>query len=756
MQAKKGQPSEAGSIDLLLRAGKFPEAIERARWQFKLQPTKAIETIYRTTLMAACEHYTRQNALRDANVFLAEAESLGSDDPQWWARLALMRCELGDPGAANKLAERSGDPSLKQRLLEKQADRAVREGPAARPYLTPELQVGYDCVVKAFAEYEKGRDDEARATLNAIGLQSPFLDWKLLIRGLIAWAANDVPKAIENWSRLKADRLPAQIAAPFRFGVDRSFASTIPADRGPEVARQVEVLGMSGGLADGLRRLRRFLADERGFDRAMTTAKAIMPELIKLGPTAKSRLADIAYWALIEIGEAADMDRYLKVFGPHPDDKEFLRLRAMVFEAMDKPREAHQSWNMYQQWLERSLERWPGDLGKRAQALIFHRMGELAVQLEEFSDLPELADLLDFFQRPGKKTPKAPPVSVKPTAKECFARAVELAPDWTVPALELLAEAEDDPAESARIADRLIKQFPNNIEVIEAATKAFELAEDHEKARKCVRTALQINPLDRRLRSRVAILSLEEARALALKKNGERAEAALKEATELGDPAVLRVVESIRAAMQIQRGESEKGAALASAIEQSPDQRLAAPYRLFVELSRLKLKKKDLDPYLVRFQQVLSSPSTIGEKRAILDSLHVYLRDAVPYRGLKTQQKMIIAELTKSVDGPQEELIQLGLALHRLGEWKSLEEMSMRAQRLHEWSPHLAFFTLDSQIARRPRMRINYRIGQQMKRIIDAINECKDGSCRELQALVDARLEAKPDLKPWIELRDYW
>ena len=79
--------------------------------------------------------------------------------------------------------------------------------------------------------YEAGRDDPAREALSGIGLSSPFLEWKLLLRGLIAWSANDTPRALENWSRLSPDRLPARLAAPFRLTADKSYAATLPADR---------------------------------------------------------------------------------------------------------------------------------------------------------------------------------------------------------------------------------------------------------------------------------------------------------------------------------------------------------------------------------------------------------------------------------------------------------------------------------------------------------------------------------------------
>ena len=95
-------------------------------------------------------------------------------------------------------------------------------------------------MTQAFTAYERGKDDQTRELLNGIGLTSPYLEWKLLLRGLMAWSANDTPRALENWGRLTPDRLPWRIAAPFRLSADRSFGATIPPDRAHLVARQAE------------------------------------------------------------------------------------------------------------------------------------------------------------------------------------------------------------------------------------------------------------------------------------------------------------------------------------------------------------------------------------------------------------------------------------------------------------------------------------------------------------------------------------
>src|SRR5262249_56926659 len=80
----------------------------------------------------------------------------------------------------------------------------------------------------AFRQSAAGLDDAARETLQGIGLSSPFLDWKLLVRGLLAYYQNDDARAAENWSRLDPERLPAQLAAPLRYAADAEFRKAQP------------------------------------------------------------------------------------------------------------------------------------------------------------------------------------------------------------------------------------------------------------------------------------------------------------------------------------------------------------------------------------------------------------------------------------------------------------------------------------------------------------------------------------------------
>src|SRR5205823_7366926 len=101
-------------------------------------------------------------------------------------------------------------------------DRALQEG-KGHALVPPEWQADYDAVLQAFADVEAGQDDQARARVQAIGLRSPLLEWKLLLRGLIAFYQRDDARALENWQRLTPQRLPARLVAPYRLVIDETY-----------------------------------------------------------------------------------------------------------------------------------------------------------------------------------------------------------------------------------------------------------------------------------------------------------------------------------------------------------------------------------------------------------------------------------------------------------------------------------------------------------------------------------------------------
>src|SRR5262249_46375691 len=145
------------------------------------------------------------------------------DGPPLIVRFAEELARCGEVRRALDLLQRVPEPRPANRVLLLAADAAIQR--VTRDVLPEALHADFDRIRDAFANLPAGADDDLRLALQAIGLASPFLEWKVLLRGLLAYHQRDDARAIENWSRLDPTRLPARLAAPFRLTIDRNFAA---------------------------------------------------------------------------------------------------------------------------------------------------------------------------------------------------------------------------------------------------------------------------------------------------------------------------------------------------------------------------------------------------------------------------------------------------------------------------------------------------------------------------------------------------
>lgn len=745
-------------IEAALKDGRTAHALDLAREYAQQKPGPEAQALLRRCYLAAAAVHVARDAFRDAHAILAEAEKQPFDDAVWWQRLAELRAELGDYTRALQLLEKAPGPTARAQVLGRVADRAMRDSDTGKSLLPADLHQHFDLIRKAFTEHERNHDDQARATLNGIGLASPFLEWKVLLRGLIAWSAGDTARAVENWARLSPDRLPARIAAPFRLSADKSFANTLPHERLAVVARQADHL--AGGVSESLRRLRKQLASEETLPQALETARAVVPELKRTAPDLVPRLGHVFYWAIVAGGQPEDLPRFNKVFGPPADDPQFWRLQALVMEQMRRLDAAHSFWARYEDWIAKTPTRWPGPQAARARALVLERMGRIARDwlADEGSDeFEEFGDFFDFFSRDGRRKPRArKPLS--PSAEECFRRAADLAPDWVVPATQLLREYEGKPAKAVAAVETFLRRFPGELELLEEAARLYEGLGETAKARACLKQALAANPLDRELRQRAAGLSLNDARRRAEAREYEEARAALREAAGLGEAALAPAVAALAATIEHRAGEVAVAAKHQETLMAFPDGRLAATYRLLVEGTRLKMKKAELAPQQAAFTEGLAGSTSAGELIALLDALDQYRQEPAPYRGLKTHEKKILDRVSAAAkaDLSEDDLVRLGLTLHGLKLWRPLRVVGDEGNTRFAYNAHFLFFQAEGMLARRRSDYITYRVGMIYARVKQLLDEATDDRYRRLKELLDERVRQTPDVDRWLNARWAW
>ena len=693
-------------VERAVEEGRYQQALELAKQLNKQDPSPVHRDLLRTVYLGRAQQLRKQGHSRDAQTVLETGVQLADGDPGWLERLAEEFALCGAARRALDLAERCPQSPNYRRILALAADASLQQGAAGRKQLPEALAGPFDLILQAFAQLDAGQDEQLRETLQGIGLQSPFLEWKVLLRGLLAFYQNDKERALENWQRLDPERLPAQLAAPLRFQIDRAYAQSQPPAVQAILQKQADRLQESG-LVQPLRILQAVLADADQLPQAFRVTEGLVPALRREFPHLVSRLAACFYWAVIDHGQPEDVRRYERVFGTPPDDPGLDRLRALLFEHLGDLVKAHQHWQQFEASVAHNPTAWPGEQARRVQALIWCRMGRNAASVP---DPDKIADLPPFLRdHPDRPRP------LHPTAPECFRRSLELAPDQLATHAELLQyyKQEGNEAEAEQAARRLLEHFPEHVPALEELADIRAHRGDYVESLHLLQRALKVNPLDRSLRLKVGTAHLFNARSHAEASRFDEArpeyQMALSYRAGKEEGPVLckwaacefKAREPARAEELLQKALAESGSELAIA------------YSMLIEAIRLKLSPALKRRFDTQFTDGLAQAPTAAAATALAATAADHQGAGVQYRGQKTHEKQVVAYLERAhkacskkgtVPFPftEEQLQRIANSLLSLKVPKVLRKFTALGQRHFPENPQFYFLEAESYFAQGP------------------------------------------------------
>jgi tetratricopeptide (TPR) repeat protein len=440
-------------IEQSLSLSNLATAINQIQQHHSATPSPASAELFRKCLGAYLQEAIDRNDPGNFDRFWTLADRLRPDAPLWPMTLANLQAKFGRYPAATTTLPADAPPEAHAVLLQHHADWCVR----FRSYagLPDEHHGGLKAVILAFAKYEKGNDDEAREELNPIGLSSPFLEWKLLLRGLIAHANAEAAKAAENWQRLHPDRIPARLAAPLRLTVDPAFEQSLPPQKQSSLRTRSAALVVPKHLK-ALENVRSVVGPMQPLAQAWRDIEAARVALQSSDPGLVNRFRDVIYSAIIHQGEPKDVERFLRIFGSVADDPQFFRLIAMATENLGQWPDSIQHWDKYERWLATKPPGWDAALLAKARGIVLMKLGELAATLEaenanEDEDAQMFRAMLDREyngRRPRKSIPKT-------SAAQYYEKAAAQDPTNAAPLYELALERfESDDFRAAEAAVR--------------------------------------------------------------------------------------------------------------------------------------------------------------------------------------------------------------------------------------------------------------------------------------------------------------
>jgi len=634
--SKKHQPLGSGDlkarIERTRREGKYQQALDLVKQLHRAEPTPEHKELLKDTYFQRAAQLRSQNYLRDAVTVLEVAAKLDEQNLDWITRIAGEMARCGDVARTLALAARLPEDA-RSGIMGPIVDGAMLQGKAGRDALPAHLQSEYDLVVKSFAQVEASQDDPARETLQSIGLRSPFLEWKVLLRGLQAYYSNDDDRARENWQRLAPERLPARLAAPFRAAIDPAYRAAQPEQTRAQLTRQYDQL-QANPEAISLRDLRADFGNPDAAPRVYRAVEQLLPRLKQEAPHLVARLARCFYWSLVETGPD-DITRYKRVFGAPPDDRNLHRLQATAYQRHGSFLSAHDHWLKYEQEIAAHPEVWPGEQAKLARALVWLQMAQNAALVpteKQLKKLPRLARLFEQLPQPPK-----------PTAEECFRRSIELAPTLCEAheGLFLYHSLQEDDSKAISAAEKLLEVFPDHVKTLDALAALFLKRGRPAESSPLLERALNHNPLSRDLRQHMQLAQSSRARQLTVKGKFDDARSHFQSTVTFSEPRDLCAAYCQWAACEMKAGDNARADELLEQARAHSPGELLISYNLLVESNRLTLANSIKTRYTKAFNADITGTGTPGLALALVN--FVYSLDAVDinYHGRATHWKKI-------------------------------------------------------------------------------------------------------------------
>lgn len=682
-QAVQSQPVRSrAQAHSLLQKGQIDEALRLMRERGQRSVNAENRELDLAILRQAADALLDRNQAIDE--LLATADAVGDASPTWQRSRAEWLARAGRLDEACKLLAHLADPNDPVRLTHALVDQSIRSRSAV--HLPREYHSAHQGILKAFQHYERGEDEQAREALQAINLSSPFLDWKVFLRGMIAFANGDSAKAIENWQRLAPHRLAYQLAAPFRLSIDRNYKSSLSDAEQGQLRKRLERL-TDEKLINDLRLMQRFLSSPDTLGLAFTLLEDIYPHLLRLVPEWIPRLRRFVEHSLVQQGGWNYLARLQQLLGPSPDDPHQNKLKAQIAEISGDLEKANQHWGQYEAWLASSPPGWPPDLLQRARAIVLFQIASNGNDL--IQNLTK-SSLHSALRDPLRRVVRDKFLTMVQTLK----RVLELAPDWDEPVLrlvEILSGLQALP-EARTVVEGYLSRHPEHFGLTRVIASLCDAHREFEAGRSYWLKCLKLQPLDRHVQQRAAEAVLRGVRLKLRSLPVEALEQALAEHRPLLEEALRPELLTTRAILAARRQDPQACRSLSDEAIRLPNERSAAAYRLMAEATWAGLPPAMRNPIAQQFQALLDIPPTPGEATALIRSLRQYIHSGLDYRGLKTHEKLLRAQVARCITHPADvdELAALGWLLQDARYWKELRLLALHGQK--NFPTHPLFF----------------------------------------------------------------
>lgn len=588
----------------------------------------------------------------------------------------------GDWQTADRLIGQVTDAGMQGQLAALRIDHAVLSGDASRAHLPASLVPLVQRVLQALADWEQGNDTAANDAVAALPDNSPWRDWKVLIRGLTAFYSEPA-SALEWWRQLDAKRAPAAIAAPFRGQLDKEFLAQHP--HPSLVATRAQQLYDAPWIT-ALERVQQALLQSditTALRHARRVNTAIPADLREVG----NRLSRMLYWQVARLGDEDDIQYFSGTFGAPPDDPSLHRLQALIDEQdaffLD---DAQAAWAKYEQDLLRHDIITPASDRDLARSLLWLHMAEVAEK-----ESPTLPGSLALAHK------KRSGCAIE--ALQCLRRSVELAPQHLAAHETLigLLHAIGDQAEIVRAAHELLKYFPEHDKALAIVADDAYRHGRLEEAVAFQTRALRVRPHEAMLQGRLLTYQLAVARLRAQEGQCEEAREILTSCLQQTDAALRSNILCRMAAVEFKAGQQQEGERLFEQACEVGSIRLVTVFQMLIESVRMPVDAKWIKKMDREFRRGLKAKVHGPSVVEMIKILEAFATLGLHYDGLEEYRELVLQYLKRSrqVRFSEDEFMALCNSLPKLNVGSLLLDIVKRALRSYPRQPvfHVTFAT---------------------------------------------------------------
>jgi len=512
-----------------LSAGRFRQAVDAYkalcktdRDGFLAQLKAAYEGLYRQRL--------EKGLFEEAAMVVDQLEKL-SGDSAFHERVTLHLKREDYPKAADAAAKVLSTPDrFSGQEMATAADALVVafDPVPAEGALPAEVRQDLGRIRSALESVAGESRQDALERIKPIGTRSLFASWKWLIKGLCAFYGREDEKAVAAFEKILPDTAPDAAAAPYRRLLQKDGWREAEA-KDTRLTADVCVVAGCGAAAEDLARaeylwtvkrfrdshdhLRRTIEDfptcSRGLVRSLTElyyntcfemppkpAQKYVAHLVRSAFTGKADNTTAKIWA----------QRSLALYSEEHEDFDPLIL---------------EHWEKFIDLYESLI----GD-SPHVRSLVYGRLGDLFSE-----EMPDDNPFSFFFFRRRRKEPDLRNIEL---ARHCFQESVEADPQAFEPQVAQVAffEKIGDTSRVNRMLDRLIRQFPDEKEVLFKAGIRCSDRKAFVKAMNYLERALKLDPMDKVVREQFILTCIVAALQYVRKNNPEKARALLPRALE--------------------------------------------------------------------------------------------------------------------------------------------------------------------------------------------------------------------------------